>query len=138
MPLAVLPDALLIALKHLRAEPELQALVDERVYEIIPDGAVFPLVRVRRVGGVPVIPYRLDRARLQIEAWVPSLEEGGTEYQATQVARVAHAAIHTAPGAHDDGVVTSVEDLVGFFPDDDPETGRLRTGFEVAMMTRPL
>lgn len=107
MVLRVLPDAELLTVTWLQSIEELANLY-AGVYTEIPPGSAVPLVRVVRVGGTPVVRQHLDVARLQIDVWADKEEK----QTAHDLARLVQAAMHLMPGAHDEGVVTAVEDGV--------------------------
>lgn len=116
MPLRVLPDAELLVVGYLRGIDELANLYVD-IHARIPRLPTPPLIRVLRVGGTPVIRQHLDVARLQVDCWADG--DYGKETAHT-IARLAQAALHDLPGAHDEGVVTAVEDGVfRWAPDDD-------------------
>lgn len=127
----LLPDAELLAVNALRTDADLIALVAGRVYTAVPAEPTFPLVRVTRIGGVPVISQHLDVARLQVDVW------GATKYQARTVAAAAQAVLHTIAGIHAEGVVTAVEDDLGLSWQPDQETDQPRYVFGVAMFVHP-
>lgn len=131
MAVRLLPDAELWAVNALRASADLAALTGIRVYTSIPADPTYPLVRVTRIGGVPTIRQHLDVARLQIDAW------GTTKFEARTVAATAQAVLHATVGAHDEGVVTAVEDDLGMSWQPDPETDRPRYLFGVAVYLHP-
>lgn len=114
MVLRLLPDAELVAVEWLRNTADVTALVADRVYTAVPPEPSWPLIRVLRVGGTPVVATHLDVARLQIDCWA-------TDKQAAHlVARTVQAALHELPGTHPTAVVTAVEDgTMSWNPDDD-------------------
>lgn len=115
MPLRVLPDAELLVVNYLREIDELANLY-VKVWSKIPPAPALPLVRVLRVAGAPAIRQHLDVARIQVDTWADKNEKE----QAHAVARLVQAALHEMPGAHDEGVVTGVDDGVfRWAPDDD-------------------
>lgn len=115
MVLRVLPDAELLTVTWLAGIDEIANLYAS-VYTEIPPDLTLPLVRVIRVGGAPVVPYHLDVARLQIDTYA----DRGEKQAAHDLARLVQAAMHTMPGAHDEGVVTYVEDGVFAWKPDEP------------------
>jgi len=101
-----------------------------RVYSSVPARPTYPLVQVQRLGGLPAVERRLDRARIQIDVWGNSKSEA---FDIAETARlVAHEAEATAFGEWH-GFITAVEDELGmtFLPD--PETNRDRYVFAVAV-----
>lgn len=115
MPLRVLPDAELLVVNYLRDIDELANLY-VNVWTTLPPAPALPAVRVLRVAGAPAIRQHLDVARLQVDTWADTKEQAHT------VARLVQAALHDMPGAHDEGVVTAVDDGVFRWAPDD-ETG---------------
>lgn len=107
MVLRVLPDAELLTVTWLAGIDEIANLYAE-IYTEIPPEPALPMVRVVRVGGTPVVPQHLDVARLQIDTYAAE----GEKQAAHDLARLVQAAMHTMSGAHDEGVVTYVEDGV--------------------------
>lgn len=113
MPLRVLPDAELLVVNYLRDIDELTNLYVD-IHTRLPETPALPVVRVLRVGGTPTVRRHLDVARLQVDTWAD------TKQQAHTVARLVQAALHDLPGAHEEGVVTAVDDGVfRWAPDDD-------------------
>lgn len=101
-----------------------------RVYSSVPSNPTWPLVTFSRLGGIPAVERRLDRARIQIESW------GTNKSEARLLAEAARKAIHSAEGTAVPsfaGFITGVEDELGltFLPD--PPTGRDRYIFAVAI-----
>lgn len=131
MAVRILPDAELLAVTALRADADLAAIVDTRVYTSIPAEPTFPLVRVVRVGGIPEIRQHLDVARLQVDAW------GATKFEARTAAATAQAVLHRLVGSHDEGVVTAVVDDLGLSWQPDAETGQPRYTLGVALYIHP-
>jgi hypothetical protein len=72
MALPILPDAERLVIDALIADPDVAALVAGRVYGVIPNVKVLPLVRVVRIGGQVLDggdPYWADAPALQIDCW---------------------------------------------------------------------
>lgn len=107
MTLRVLPDAELLTVSWLQTVDELANLYAAIGTEV-PAEPTLPFVRVIRIGGTPVVRQHLDVARLQVDVWT----ERGEKQAAHDLARLVQAAMHELPGAHDEGVVTCVEDGV--------------------------
>lgn len=118
-----------MVVKHLLTVPEVTDLVNNRISPRLPQVPTWPLVRIQRIGGIPLAPYR-DAARLQVECW------GNSEPEATQVAREVYRALHQMPGVHPDGVVNTVKDEAGFAAIPDQPTGRPRVIFDVRVVAR--
>jgi hypothetical protein len=119
------------------AFPDIEALVGywlrtqiggSRVYSSIPNNPTWPLVTVKRIGGIPRIETMLDSAHIQLDVW------GNNKSEARDLADNMRRTLHamqgqkfaTASGAPDNGYVTAVTDSLGltFLPD--PTTGRDR------------
>lgn len=111
MPLDLLPDAEALVSAFLRDQAELAALVDDRVYTVIPrldKGEAewrFPLVRVSRYGGAPAFaqPLWIDQPTMQVDAF------GGPKATAHDIASTCQALLDLRLiGRHDLGVVSDV------------------------------
>lgn len=114
----VLPDAELVAIDYLLAQPEIATLVGARISNTSPSSPTYPYLTVERVGGRRQIRVRLDNARLQVGAW------GATRTEASLLARTAEAALIRMKGyVHDTGVVGLVDSEMG--PSWMPDTVRL-------------
>lgn len=141
MSLAILPDIGVIAREYLKDQAELVALFKTmspnasgpRVYPDMPKNAVFPFIRLFRVGGNLAYqqPAWLDGGRFQLEAWA------GTAEQAQLVAATAHAALMVMRGSFDEGFVTGVRETLGFQYLPDPKTGKARVLAEFAIYAHP-
>lgn len=106
----ILPDAELVAIDWLRGQVEVVALADDRVSNTSPSAGVGggAYLTVERIGGVPAVRRRLDRARLQVGAWASSRAEAST------LARTARAALHRMEGHTGAGAtVGAVRDDLG-------------------------
>ena len=140
-----MPDAELLAVQFLRAHPQVRALVGDRVFTEVPDedtlaaefGGARPLLRVQRVGGLPVVDGWLDVPRLQVDAYADGAE---AKFDAHRLAAVAQAAlVDDLPGAHDEAVVTAVRVDTGLsWVADDAGAGDARYLFTVAAYLHPL
>lgn len=118
--LILLPDVEQLLSEFLRAQPEVAALVADRVWTEIPkaptgDDDRWPLVRVSRYGGTPVtsVPLWLDQALVQIDSF------GGNKRLTHQIAETCRAVLdRRLIGSHDEGVVTGVRTFgFGYHPD---------------------
>lgn len=69
--------------------------VGARVYSSIPKSPTYPLILVKRIGGIPAELHRLDRARVQIEVW--GAPPGG-KGEAFEIAAEARAVLFGAEG----------------------------------------
>lgn len=104
----VLPDAPELAIAWLRTQADLTDLVDQRISTRSGSTITYPYLTLQRIGGIPVVPQRLDVARIQVSAWAD------TEDIASQVARTARAALHRMEGyTTAEAVCTAVEDDLG-------------------------
>lgn len=117
--------------------------IPARVYSSIPNTPVWPLIVVKRIGGVPVERHWVDRARLQIDVY------GGTaKSEAADVAALARTRIMTMEGrvftvaggdAADAEVKAVIDDLgLSWQPDPDYTPARPRYIFGVALILHPL
>lgn len=130
------PDAEAVVSWVLR-EADIEGLGD-RVYSSIPNTPTYPLIVVRRIGGVPAEIHHLDRARIQIDVWGEPATGG--KGQAHDIAADARVAVLEAEGqriasppAPIGAFVTSVEDDLGLMFQPDPNTGRDRYLFGVSV-----
>lgn len=100
------------------------------VFSSLPNNPTYPLITFSRVGGIPSDERRLDRARIQIEAW------GNNKGEARLAAEKARRAIHLAEStavSQFAGYITRVEDELGLTYLPDPPTGRDRYIFAVGI-----
>lgn len=105
-------------------------VVSQRVYSSLPSSPTYPLVTFARLGGIPADERKLDRARIQIEAW------GNSKSEARAGAEAARKAVHLSEGTavpQFAGFITRVEDELGLMFLPDPPTGRDRYLFAVAV-----
>ena len=126
------PDAEAVSIKHLRTA----GISAGRVYGDIPNGPTWPLVTLHRAGGTPAQENRLDRAQIQINAWAISKPEARLiAAQARQSIRAlaGQRVSVTYEGQEVGGFVTAVTDVMGLTPIRDPDTGRYRYFFQVAI-----
>lgn len=117
MMLVLLPHIERLYSSFLRAQPEVAALVKDRVFTVLPKDKEFPLVRITRIGGAPVVrrPLHLDRALVQVDAF------GGSKQLTWEIAETCRAVTALRlVGGHADGVVTDV-DWGGLSDVPDPE-----------------
>lgn len=136
----VFPAVEVLVRHWLANHADLGPLAAGGVHTQSPHHPTFPYVTVQRIGGLPVERHRLDRARLEVQAWAAD------EDTASYVARVARAAVHEIEGqiveADDDnaGFVTAVDDDLGltWLPDTDRTPPTPRYGFGVAVTAHAL
>ncbi len=135
MILAVDTERLLSA--WLRAQPEIQAIVADRVYTELPTHVVTPALRLTLIGGAPVYswPLWLDESYVQFDAY------GGPKVLARQLIDTTRAllsspafqTVHTGAG-----VVTCVEWLeLTYLPDDGYEPAKPRYVASASVYTHP-
>jgi hypothetical protein len=120
--------------RFLREQPEVMAIVDDRVYTDMPHMRAFPLVRLQRTGGGPVISRPAN--------WLTDAEITFDFYGGTH--KVAHSLMRTCldvitgrlPGPQPEGVVTIVRNMeVVYEPDEESadEAGHGRPRFQVRL-----
>ena len=119
-----------------------QVMVDlkGRVYSSVPSRPDYPFLTIRRVGGIPAVRERLDRASLQIDVW------GNNKTEALDVAHRARVELLSmsgtsylkADGWPVDAYVTGVEDELGLSFLEDHVTGKDRYLFGVAVYLHSL
>lgn len=140
--IALLPDVEQIVATWLRAQPELAALVGDKVYTALPrnfenDPEFWPVVRLVRVSGTPAFsrPLRVDDAIVQFDVW------GGPKKTAFTVAETIRALLadESFVGVHDDACVVGVAfGVFQFLPDTDLSPARPRYTFEVRVRVHPI
>lgn len=138
MTLRLLPDAERLLSTFWRAQVEVTAIVDDRVYTTFPSTKVWPAVRLQRVGGNPEATPNDDAllweaAVLQVDAY------GGPKAQAWELADVLRStAQQRLRGPHATGLVERV--VLGstrYLPDPDYEPARPRVVFDLTIYLRP-
>lgn len=109
--------------------------VGARVYSSIPTNPTYPLIILHRFGGVPAERRRLDRARIQVEAWGGTKSQARTAAAAARVALLAGAGttLSTGGGAPVNAFISEVEDELGLQWLPDPPTNRDRYIFGIAI-----
>ena len=134
MTVHVLPDIEKMVISWALDTPEINTMLDGRVYGAVPANPTFPLTRVIRIGGEPTSRLLwLDNALLQVDVW------GGPKATVRLVAETirAHAAAELA-GQHDDGMVTAV--AVGgltWLPDASYDPAKPRYTFDLSVTYHP-
>jgi hypothetical protein len=130
----VLPDVEVLLIDFLLAQPEVTAIVDDRVYSELPKDKEFPLVRVHQFGSLPArSPRWYETATVQIEAY------GGPKRTARLLADTCAGVMEARlVGVHDQGVVTGVT-FTGFadLPDDVFQPARPRWLFTALPTIHP-
>lgn len=134
---AALVDAEALLSQFLRAQDEMVAEVDDRVYTVIPTKPTWPLLRLTRVGGGVAMsrPRRIDRPLIQLEAY------GGSKKAAHDLIELACQLIAgRILGIHDDlGVVAAYRfGPLSYLPDNTYTPSRPRYVADVELTTRPL
>lgn len=140
-PVALLPDPERMLSAYLREHDDVAALVDDRVYTVMPRDtpAKVPFVRLRWIGG-PTRPGPmrwLRTARIQVDVW------GKLKNQASLIAETVAAAISGGMvGTQPDGVVSGVDvDEPAYNPDadlSDPPTPRYTFDALVTVHPHPM
>ena len=144
MPLDVFPDAEAVVRAFLIGSTAINDLVDDRVYGMLPADAVFPLARIKRIGGVPAAWQRLDHARLMIDCWGRLEGEGGplVAYGRDEAWTLAGQIIHDLLDAMNvtvsidgtpEGLISKVELERGASWLPDQQTDRPRVTFDVGV-----
>lgn len=136
MAVTKMPDAERLVIAALMADPDVAALVDDRVYGVIPNVKVLPLVRVVRIGGLLLDagnPFWADAPALQIDAWAERKAE------AVDLGDVLRSVCATRlTGRHPLGIVAEVG--VGTYvydPDTSFTPAKPRVRLSIDMVTRP-
>lgn len=135
-PLTFMPDAERLVIDALIADPDLAGLVEGRVYGVIPNTKVFPLIRVVRWGGEMIDdgdPYWGDAPGLQIDTWADRKAE------AVSVAETVRAVCgQRLAGRHPLGLVAGVG--IGtcvYDPDPEFTPAKPRVRLAIDLVTRP-
>lgn len=129
-------DAERLTSAYLRADPDMAAIVGDRIYTELPSRAVFPLVKITLIGGEPVYshPLFLDEAFIQFDCY------GGPKVQARLIVDTLRDLLASGEfqSVHDMGVVTSVRfGSLHYLPDDSFEPPKPRFICEASIYTRP-
>ncbi len=132
--IALPPNMEKLVSAFLRDQPEIVALVDDRVWTSVPKGAQYPGIRVTQLDHEAFTgPSWGGIFYLQVEAF------GGTKAQAFTTAATAFAVMSARlVGVHDDGVVNGVNSRgLQDLPDEDHEPAKPRFLFSSAITARP-
>lgn len=129
-------DAERLLSAFLRGQPEITALVADRVYTDLPSRATFPLIRLTLIGGQPLysLPLHIDEAFIQLDCY------GGPKVQARLIADTVRSlmAEEAFRSRHDQGVVVNVEfGQLAYIPDDTFDPPKPRYVVEVSLLTHP-
>lgn len=142
--LELTPDIEALTSGFLRDQAEVAALVDDRVYTVLPTKypgglpAIPSMVRLTLIPSTvqPMnIPRYLQEARIQVDAWAM------TKKAAWLIAETcSQVAVQRIIGAHDDGVITNVRaEGKGYQPDPDlADTPRPRYIFDLVLTYHPV
>ena len=106
-----------------------------RVYSSLPTNPTWPLVLVKRIGGIPANQRVLDTASLQIEVWGTSQKE---TFDLANTARKVIMDTQSSTVTWTGGAawITEVRQNLGFQDLPDPVTGRDRTIFGMSVSGR--
>lgn len=135
MTLTIPADAERLVSAFLRSDPDVTAVLGDRVYTVLPTEATYPLVRLQRWGGEPVVdrPLVLDAARIQIDVW------GDRKKQAHDLAQLVRAVlVERLPwGNSTDGwLVRSLASGLRYLPDESFDPPRPRYAVEMEVFVR--
>jgi hypothetical protein len=118
-PLVVMPDVVRLVTTFLRAQPEIAALVEDRVYSIIPAARTYPLLVCNQVADVPLGDswpglWWAVAADLRLSGYAD------TSNDARALVELARAAMKLRlPGDHPEGVVVDVRPFnLHYLPDE--------------------
>jgi len=120
----------------LRDQPEVEAVLGDRLYTVLPSTKVWPLGRLTRVGGPPAQVddggVRADTPALQVEGW------GSTKTSASLVVRTLHATLQGIVGRHPTADVSGL-DFGGlrYLPDPTFSPAQPRFLFSVSLTIKP-
>lgn len=118
----------------LRDQPEIEALVDDRVYTVIPKDPEFPLIRLTLIDERTVFPRPryLTSSLIQLDCY------GGPKVVARAVAdAVCDLLSAIFVGSHDAGVVTAVETSMRYLPDGSYDPAKPRYPVDVTVHSHP-
>lgn len=88
LPITVLPDAELAVIQYLRSRTEVTSLVPAaRITTTLPTEPTYPVILVKRIGGLAKAWQQIDEPALQVEV------VGGSRYQCQQIARTVRACL---------------------------------------------
>lgn len=134
---AVFPDAEALTGAWLRAG------TGWRAYSAIPSSPTWPLIRYRRIGGIPLDRRWVDRAALQFDVYADKLQSQAQDLAAAVRQRLMlmeGELFTTAGGDPADAEIKAVRDNLGMFYSPDPSytPARPRYIFGVELTLHPL
>jgi Protein of unknown function (DUF3168) len=128
-------DAERLLSRWLRERADIAAIVDDRVYTVIPNRVTFPFLRITQIAGTPVHskPLYLDEAYIQLDAY------GGPKVQARLLIDTTRQALADEfTGLHAEGSVTGVSfGPLSYIPDDAYEPPQPRFIAMASIYTHP-
>lgn len=136
-----LPDAEALLSQFLRAQDEIIDVIPSdldgaRVYTVIPEKPTWPIVLLRRIGGVPRVarPLVLDDVLIQVDAY------GGTKKAAHDLVELVRSCIAARiEGVHELGNVTGYSfGNLSWLPDNAYTPSRARYVADVELFVKPL
>jgi uncharacterized protein DUF3168 len=131
-PVIVLPDVESIVVAYLKANPQVDAVVDGRVYGELPPRVDFPAIAILLVSDDVPIDWWLSGAWIQVDCF------GTTREQARTLARITHAELIGMSGKQPDGsVVSSVSTISGVRHIGEPVDNRARYQVSVRINVHP-
>lgn len=106
-----------------------------RTYSTLPTSPTYPLILVKRIGGIPAHQRVLDTASLQIEAWGDSQK---ATFDVANAARTALLSMTSSTVTWTGGAawITEVRQNLGYQDLSDPVTGKDRTVFGMSVTGR--
>lgn len=133
MPLRILPSVEVVAVAHLKASADVQAIAGDRVGTELYAGTT-PAVWLTLVTGEERVRNHLVAPVLDVRSY------GGNKATADLLARTVHAVMHDMPGIHPTGIVTHVGLMSGpmWLPDEGFEPPRPRYVGSYVVVLHPL
>lgn len=138
MTLTLLPNTAALISRFLRDQDEVDDLVGQRVYTVLPKTKTFPLVRVSRVGGSNPTPtvHWLDAPLFQVGVWA---ETAAAAFEVAETCRAVLAQRFT--GVHHfaeiSGVVTGVNTGALFEGFDSTDPTKAFDRFDLVVFAHP-
>jgi hypothetical protein len=101
----------------------------------VPARPTYPLVTIRRIGGLPAVKQRLDRASIQVDVWGQNKTQALGQAHAARVTLLGMEGqtFSKASGDAIDAYVTAVEDELGLTFLEDHVTGKDRYLFGLSI-----